>query len=80
MLDSESKSPIAITDSNVVAMRFIKPDKNLAETKNKELEDSKNEGKGVVGMSEKFGFMPLCACWHNSSRTGYPFFELSLFK
>ncbi len=80
MLDSESKSQIAIPDSNVVAMRFIKPDENLAETKNKQLEDSKKEGKGVVGMSEKFGFMPLCACSHNSGNTGNPFFELPLFK
>ncbi|MBO1225168.1 MAG: hypothetical protein JYX80_12170 [Candidatus Scalindua sediminis] len=62
MLDSESKSPIAIPDSNVVAMRFIKTDENLAETKNKQLEDSKKEGKGVVGMSEKFAFISLCAC------------------
>ncbi len=47
MLDSESKSPTEIPDSNVVAMRFIKPDENLAETKNKQLEDSKKEGKGL---------------------------------
>jgi hypothetical protein len=47
LLDSESKSPIAIPDSNIVAMRFIKPDENLAETKNKQLKDSKKEGKGL---------------------------------
>ncbi len=49
-LDSkpESNDSIAIPDSNIVEMRFIRNDENLAEIKNKQSEDSKKEGKGLL--------------------------------
>jgi len=47
-LDSESKDSIAIPDSNIVEMRFIRHDENLAEIKNKQSKDSKKEGKGLL--------------------------------